>query len=161
MVYRLALLPAAVMLFAACSAVLDKTTTQCQSDADCTRFPMTTCDLKAQVCVARPADAAVVDATVIPDVTNSCRGPGGCYACLPSSEEQVKPPAARPANAAAIVPHRRPCAATDIVRVARLGRAPRAVVLRRRDRAFCYGVTEKSKLAKSVPPRLSCKTNQT
>src|SRR5512142_3341094 len=70
---RLPLFLAGVLLLGACSVLLDKTTTQCQSDADCARFPVTTCDLRAQVCVARAADAGMVDAnaaTAAPDAAD-------------------------------------------------------------------------------------------
>jgi len=89
----LALLWTLLMAAGACSLVVDTSTTQCRSDQDCVRFGAV-CDREERVCVsASPAimespDAGIED-TQSDQAGSSCLGPGGCYACPPTNDEQL------------------------------------------------------------------------
>ena len=82
----------AVTVVPACSFLVDLGATQCQSDADCARFPRTVCERGSHLCVAKPVDepgtggsggqlgagTGGVDGLACQDAT-------GCVACAPGS----------------------------------------------------------------------------
>ena len=79
-----------VPLAGSCTLTLDTSTTQCQGDKDCQRFAGATCDVSQRVCVARrDAGASTPDAGTTADATQSCTGPGRCFACTPSNESEI------------------------------------------------------------------------
>jgi hypothetical protein len=95
-------IPVAWLLFSGCSLILDKRADQCTSDNECARFEGTRCDMKTRLCVAigddggpqgtdggsmDAADAAMQDAAGQAD-TEPCRGPNGCFQCLPTTDIQ-------------------------------------------------------------------------
>ncbi len=76
----------------ACSFMVDTSTTQCRSNSECARFGAV-CDLQQRVCVnAAPVESADAGRFDSPSDTMgppSCTGPAGCFACIPTTEEQI------------------------------------------------------------------------
>jgi hypothetical protein len=99
----------------ACSALIDRDTTQCASDGDCARFSAV-CDLSQHVCVATPAgsggggaptsssrasssgahaggggasSSASIGGGGAAGAGGSCAGGGGCYACTPTNTQEL------------------------------------------------------------------------
>jgi len=70
----------------ACSVLLDTQIRQCQSNADCSRFGDSVCDLDQQLCVPRPAAMTMRSAGDAGSDSLSCAGKNGCYACAPKSD---------------------------------------------------------------------------
>lgn len=97
-----------LMAASACSLMVDTSTTQCRSDRDCARFGAV-CSLEQRVCVSPVVsdhpDASHTDVAASPGSNETpdagradtpgdlaaprCTGPGGCFACTPTSEEQI------------------------------------------------------------------------
>jgi hypothetical protein len=80
------------MAAGACSLMVDTNTTQCRSDSDCARFGAV-CNQEQRVCVNAngpgSADGGRADPPSDTMAAPTCTGPGGCYACTPTSEEQI------------------------------------------------------------------------
>lgn len=82
-----------LMAASACSLMVDTSITQCRSDQDCTRFGAV-CDRAQRVCVSASPTAPETPDAGLSDATGalpapSCTGPGGCFACTPTTEEQI------------------------------------------------------------------------
>lgn len=81
---------AASLGLGACTFLLDRNTSQCQGDWDCTRFGNSVCDLGNHVCVPAPStDAAITAPEQSIDAEDPCLGTSGCYLCAPTTEQQI------------------------------------------------------------------------
>jgi hypothetical protein len=75
----------AAVVAAACSVFLNSDATQCSSDGECARFGNARCDTTKKVCVAS-GDASATDGGCWDD---GGFGGAGCYACTPTTNDQL------------------------------------------------------------------------